>query len=429
VTASSRKRALVFVAAVFAIDMYGIGVVAPVMPELVKSLSGDDIAQNAQTGALLLFTYSIMQFLFAPLIGAISDRFGRRPVILVTLAMLGLDYAVMALAPSLALLFVARALAGIMGATWVVANSCIADLTVPEERGAAFGRLAAAGALGFILGPVIGGLLGEYHIRAPFAVAAALALIGAAAGFKLLPETLPVASRRKFEISRANPIGSLFQIRRMGGIVSLLATIFILQVASQSQFTIWPYFAVLQLGWGPSEIGWTIALFGVLAALAQGVAGPIAFRRFGEARVVGFALVLAVPTYAMLAIADIPPTAILGITLGAAASIALPGLIALATNATAANSQGELQGAIASATSLGQIIGPLLMGFLFEHFAKTNVAPFPGAPFAAAGLLILIAIGIYVAGLRGLREASPREIRSVASNSDELQNVNKTAAP
>ena len=264
-------KSLYFVAFIVFVDMCGMGLIVPIMPSLIQGLTGVSVDRAAEIGGLLLFSFAMMQFLFAPVIGGLSDRYGRRPVMLATLALLGLDYILMALAPTLAWLFVGRIISGIMGATWAAANSCVADVIKSEERGKAFGLMGAAGAAGFVMGPAIGGILGHFGDRAPFWAAAVLALGGAVAGYFLLQETLDKGKRRAFDMKRANPLGNIIQMMKSPLVIGFLGVIFMMQLAVQVQLTVWSYYTILKFSWSPLTIGLSVALFGILVALVQGV--------------------------------------------------------------------------------------------------------------------------------------------------------------
>jgi DHA1 family tetracycline resistance protein-like MFS transporter len=279
--ASADKR-LPLIAFIVFIDMAGIGLIIPILPSLVQHLGKPGIDHAALVGGELLFAYAAMQFLFAPVIGGLSDRFGRRPVLLGTLVALSVDYAMMAWAPSLAWLFVGRMISGVMGATWAAANSCIADIYPPEQRGRQFGRLGGAGAAGFVLGPAIGGLLGTIELRLPFVVASILALTGAAIGYGIFTETLPPERRRPFTPARANPFGTLIRMARYPFVLGVLATIFLMQLGAQSQLSTWGYFLIERLAWSPLQIGLSVATFGIMIMVSQGMmTGPV-IARFGD---------------------------------------------------------------------------------------------------------------------------------------------------
>ena len=245
---SSTRRILGMVAFIVFVDMLGIGLIIPVMPELIEDISSVSVDRAAEIGGTLLFTYAAMQFLFAPVIGGLSDRFGRRPILLLTLCALGIDYLIMALAPTLTWLFVGRAISGIMGATWAASNSCIADCIPRENRGGAFGLMGGAGAAGFVLGPALGGIAGEFGPRIPFVIAGSMALSGALVGVFLLRETLPASRRRTFSLKRANPLGSILQLSRHPFVIGCLAALFFMQLGAQAQLSIWAYWGTLRFG-------------------------------------------------------------------------------------------------------------------------------------------------------------------------------------
>lgn len=391
---------LVIVAFIVFIDMMGIGLVIPVMPNLIEDLSGRDISDAAIIGGLLLSSYAIMQFVFSPIIGGLSDRFGRRPILLTTLALLGVDYAIMAWAPDLVWLFVARIISGIMGASWAAVNSCIADVTKPEGRGRYFGILGGAGAMGFVLGPAIGGLLGEIHVRLPFVAASALALGGAAIGFFLLRETLPEAKRRSFSMKRANPLGTILQMAKTPLVLGFLGVIFLLQLSAQSQIAVWSYYTIEKFQWSMSDIGWSVAFFGILLVIVQGgLTGP-SIKRIGDKRTAMISLAFGVPTYLIFAFADAGWVMIVGIIIGAGTGFAFPAMQQMMSSRIAEDAQGELQGAIASMMSLTSIAGPVLMTSVFEAFADDDGIYFPGAPYILAAIISGCAYALYLITVR-----------------------------
>ncbi|MEP5740576.1 MAG: MFS transporter, partial [Marinomonas sp.] len=263
------KSTLFFVAFIIFIDMMGIGLIVPVMPSLLESMTGLGEDQTAEIGGWLLFAYAIMQFLFAPIIGGLSDQYGRRPVLLITLFLLGIDYIIMAVAPDLWWLFVGRLISGVMGASWAAANSCVADVATAQERGKLFGIMGGAGAFGFVVGPAIGGVLGEYSVRLPFAASGSLAILGAVLGLFLLRETLPKDRRRSFTFGRANPLGTIIQMSKTPIVLGFLGVIFLLQMAAQATMAVWSYYTRLQLNWSELDIGLGATLYGVLLVISQ----------------------------------------------------------------------------------------------------------------------------------------------------------------
>jgi MFS transporter, DHA1 family, tetracycline resistance protein len=343
---------------------------------------------------LLLFVFATTQFFAAPIIGGLSDQFGRRPVLLLTLAALGLDYALMAWAPSLGWLFVGRFIAGIMGASWPAANSCVADTVAPEDRGRVFGMLGGAGGAGFVLGPAIGGLFGQFGDRVPFLIACLLCLIGTIVGIFALRETLPADKRRGFTLVRANPFGNLIQMAKVPLVLSFLIVIFFMQLAAQSQVSIWAYYGMLKFGWTPVQTGLTITLFGALLAIVQGGLVGKAIARFGDMRTASASLLIGIPTYLIFAFASSSWMMVLGVVVGAMTGFTFPAMQSIMSTRINEDAQGELQGAIASVISLTSIIGPLLMTNIFGAFSDKTGTYFPGAPFMLAAALVVVAIFI-----------------------------------
>lgn len=386
------KATLPFVAFIVFVDMLGIGLIIPVMPTLLESLTGETADRTAEIGGLLLFAYALMQFVFAPVIGGLSDRFGRRPVLLITLLLLGVDYIVMALAPSLWWLFVGRLLSGIMGASWAAANSCVADVAQPEERGKFFGLMGGAGAAGFVIGPAIGGVLGSYSERLPFVAAAVLAILGACIGYALLKETLPAEKRRAFTIGRANPFGTLIQMAQVPIVLGFLAIIFLMQLAAQSQIAVWAYYNRLVFSWSELEIGLSVALFGLLLALVQGGLTGRVIARFGPQRTCLFGMMWGLPAYLIFAFAPGGWAMILGIVVGSLSGVSFPAMQQMMTERIAENSQGELQGAIASMVSLTSVFGPIMMTAIFGAYADSAGLYFPGAPYLVAFAILVCAL-------------------------------------
>lgn len=382
------NRNLLVLAGIVFIDMAGIGLIVPVMPSLIQSLTGQGLDHAATWGGWLLFTYAAMQFLFAPVIGGLSDRFGRRPVLLTTLALLGVDYALMAAAPTMAWLFAGRLVSGIMGASYTAANSCIADSIAPERRGAAFGMLGGAGAAGFVLGPAIGGLIGQFGDRLPFVAAAVLCALGVVFGIIGFRETLDVARRRRFDPFRSNPFGTIARMAGVPLVIGCLCAIFLMQLASQSQLSVWAYYGTAKFNWTPAVTGLTVALFGTLMVLTQGVLSGRMIARFGPVKTAVVSLVFAVPSFLTLAFAPSTAFALIGMAIGAVPGMCFPAMQQLMSARIAEDAQGELQGAIASVVSLTAIIGPPLMTGVFAAYADARGTVFPGAPFVlAAGLM------------------------------------------
>lgn len=383
------------------VDMLGLGLILPVMPNLIREIAHTELENAAEIGGVLLFAYAGMQFLFAPVIGGLSDRFGRRPVLLITLFLLSIDYAVMALAPSLGWLIAGRIVSGVMGATWAASNSCIADRIPAERRGAAFGMLGGAGAAGYVLGPAIGGFAGEWGTRIPFWIASGLAFAGVVAGLILLKETLPPERRRAFDVTRANPLGSLIQMSKTPFVFACLAVLFLIQLSAQAQISIWAYWGELQFGWTPLTSGLTVSLYGVLIGVAQAVLTGRSIARFGPANTAKYSLLFGLPSYVLLAFASSTPMVIAAIVVGTITGMTFPALQGIVTARISEDAQGELQGAIGSTVSLTYIIGPIMMTQIFGHFADHRGFYFPGAPYLLSFALLCVAIIILWRTLAG----------------------------
>lgn len=387
----SSRLAISFILITVILDSIGIGLIIPVMPQLIEELTNDPINVAAEWGGLLTFIYALMQFVFGPTIGNLSDRFGRRPVLLASLVFLSVDYLIMALAPTILLLIIGRTLAGVAGANFSTANAYIADVSPPEKRSQNFGLVGAAFGMGFIIGPALGGFLGEYGTRAPFYAAALLALINAAYGLFILPESLPKEDRRPFDWRRANPFGALKQLGKVPVVAGMMMAAFLFDIAHFVYPAVWSYYTVEVFGWSSAQIGLSLAAVGVGFAVVQGWLIRIIMPKFGETRTLLFALVMNVislvgfsfATSGWMVFAIIPLT-----SLGALAGPAFSGIM---SQQLPKDEQGELQGLISSKAGLATIISPIMMTQLFGHFAGES-APvyFPGAPFFAAALLVTL---------------------------------------
>jgi MFS transporter, DHA1 family, tetracycline resistance protein len=388
--ASSKKAAIGFIFFTLLIDVTGLGLIIPVMPKLIESMIDGDISAASQWGGWLTFSYAIMQFVFAPIMGALSDKFGRRPVLLLSLLGFGIDYLFLSFAPTIGWLFVGRLIAGITGASFTTASAYIADISTNQNRAQNFGMIGAAFGLGFIIGPVIGGLLGSFGPRIPFLVAAALSLLNAAYGYFVLPESLPKSNRRNFEWRRANPLGSLLHLKKYPHIGGLIFSFILIYIASHAVQSNWTFFTIKQFNWSEKMIGISLGAFGFLIAAVQAGLTRVINPKIGNEKSVyiglgfyTFGLILfAIASQTWMMFAFMVPYCLGG--------IAGPALQAIISGRVAANEQGELQGALTSLMSATSIVGPPLMTNLFAYFTKPS-APvhFPGAPFMLAAVLML----------------------------------------
>jgi len=387
----NRKASLTFIFITILVDVIGIGIIIPVIPSLIEKLSGDGLSEASRIGGWLIFAFAIMQFLFAPLMGILSDKFGRRPVLLLSLLGLGIDYLFHAYAPTIGWLLVGRVLAGITGASLTVANAYIADISTPENKAQNFGMVGAAFGLGFIIGPVIGGIAGEINVQYPFFISAGLTFLNFIYGFVVLPESLAPEKRRNIDLKRANPIGSLKLIRKYPIVLGLIASFFLLYLASQAVQTTWTYYSMYKFAWDEAMVGYSLGVVGIIVAVVQGGLVKYAVKWWGEKKtiyrgyflwIVGLVLFAAASEGWMLFAFLLP------YCLGGIASPTLQGVV---SNQVADNEQGELQGALTATMSLSAIIGPLIMTNLFYVFTQENTPiQFPGAPFVLGAILVLI---------------------------------------
>ena len=400
-------HALVFIFVTVLIDTIGFGIILPVTPQLIMDLTGQGIGEASMAGGWLAFSYAIAQFLFGPVIGNLSDHFGRRPVLLFSLLAFGCDYALMGVAPTLSWLFLGRILAGIAGAAHTTANAYVADISSPEKRAQNFGMIGAAFGVGFILGPALGGLLGSFGPRAPFFAAAALAIVNLAYGYFVLPESLPVEHRRPFSWKRANTIGTLLQMRRYPVVWGMAGAMFIWQLAHQVLPNTWAYYTKLKFGWSEGEIGLSLAFAGLTMVVVQGGLTRVIVPRIGEPMAVFVGLTVGALSFLGYALADSTWLIYACLTFASFTGLAYPSMNALMSRQIPSSAQGELQGGVASLYSLTAIIGPLMMTQLFGYFTTTR-APvyFPGAAFAFAALLTVASIALFARATRAAKPAS-----------------------
>jgi DHA1 family tetracycline resistance protein-like MFS transporter len=387
---SNRQAALGFIFVTVLVDVIGFGIIIPVMPALIQQLVGGDISAASSWGGWLMFAYALMQFLCAPVLGNLSDRYGRRPVLLFSLFGFGIDYIFLALAPGIGWLFLGRIIAGITGASFTTATAYVADISPPDKRAQNFGMIGAAFGLGFIAGPLIGGLLGQFGPRVPFVAAAVLTLLNWLYGYFILPESLPADKRRPFAWKRANPVGSLLQLKRYPAIAGLVTSLTLVYIGAHAVQSTWSYYGIGKLHWNEKMVGYSLAFVGFMIALVQGGLIRIVIPRLGQEKSLYTGLFLysigmvlfafASNTWMMFAFTFV-------YCLGGIAGPAIQGII---SNQVPANEQGELQGALTSLMSATSIVGPLLMTSLFARFTRPS-APvhFPGAPFIMGAILFL----------------------------------------
>jgi DHA1 family tetracycline resistance protein-like MFS transporter len=404
------NRAIIFIFVAVLVDVIGFGIVIPVIPELIMELTGEGISRAAIYGGWLGFSFAVMQFLCAPVLGNLSDRFGRRPVILFSLFALGVDYLITGFAPTIGWLFLARALSGIAGASFIPAYAYIADVSPPEKRAQNFGLVGAAFGIGFIVGPAIGGLLGGLGPRTPFFAAAALALTNVVFGFFVLPESLPRESRRPFVLKRANPLGTLLQIRKYPLVAGIAAAIFLWQIANQVFPSTWSFYTMFKFGWSEAAVGASLAFVGVLIATSQGMLSRVVIPRIGERRTALLGLWFGVVVYLCCAFATRGWMMYAGMAGWLFAALVYPSMNAIMSQQVPANAQGELQGAVGSLFSLASVLAPPVMTQLFGRFsAETSAIHLPGAAFVFASVLVVGSMTLFV------RATQPARLHAAAA--------------
>ncbi|TMG81452.1 MAG: TCR/Tet family MFS transporter [Betaproteobacteria bacterium] len=392
---------MIFIAITLLLDTIGFGLIIPVLPQLLEDITHEPVSRAAVYGGWLAFTYAAVQFFAAPILGGLSDRFGRRPVLLYSIGSLGIDYIVMGLAPSLGWLFLGRTISGAAGATFSPAYAYVADVSPPEKRAQNFGIIGAMFGVGFIAGPALGGLLGGFGARAPFFVAAAVSLVNFVYGIFVLPESLPADRRRPFEWRRANPLGTLLQMRKHPVVLGLLTALFLYMVAHQVLPSTWSFYTTYRFSWSPAMIGASLALTGVMSALSQATVLRYAVPKLGERRAALLGMTLMTVGYIGYATATTSWMMFAWLTTMFFAAIVMPVTNALMSHRIEANAQGELQGAVAGLYSLSSIAGPPLMSGLFGYFSSPDArVHLPSAAFVAAAILTVAAIGVYVYATR-----------------------------
>ena len=389
---SKPNAALGFIFITVLVDVIGLGIIIPIVPKLIENLTGLGINEASKYGGFLVFAFALMQFIFSPILGALSDQFGRRPILLLSLFGLGLDYILHAFAPTIAWLFAGRIIAGIMGASFTTATAYIADISTPEKRSQNFGLIGAAFGLGFIIGPIIGGVASKWGTNVPFLIAAGLTLLNVIYGYFILPESLSLENRRAFNWKRANPIGSLKHLKKYPVVSGLIVSLLLLFIASHAVQSNWTYYTMYKFHWTPEIVGYSLAVVGLLIAFVQGFLIRKVIPKYGENKtiyagmafyILGLLLFGLAPTGWMMFLFLIP------YCLGGIAGPALQGII---SKQVPDNEQGELQGALTSLMSLTAIIGPLVMNNLFAYATnKNSLFYLPGASFYLGAILMIIA--------------------------------------
>lgn len=391
--AASKTAPIKFIFITLLIDVMGLGLIIPVMPNLISQLKHVPLNEASRYGGILISTYAIVQFIFAPIIGNLSDQFGRRPILLASLLGFGIDYLILALAPTYNWLFAGRIIAGITGASFTTASAYIADISTDENRTKNFGLIGAAFGAGFVLGPVLGGLLGEINIRLPFYAASALCLLNALYGYFILPESLPLTNRRPFSIKKANPFGSMKFLATTKGIGTMAVAYFLIYFAAQAVQGNWGFYTSFIFNWSELMIGVSLATAGVLVGLVQAVLTRKINPILGNEKSVYVGLFFSALGLFLFSMATQSWMMFVFLLPYALGGIAGPAMQSIVSKNVPANQQGMLQGSFTSLMSLTTILGPLMMTNMFTYFSKPgHFLYFPGAPFLFASLLTLTSL-------------------------------------
>ena len=401
--ANTKKAAVGFIFLTLVIDIVGLGIIIPVVPQLIKDLlHTSDLSKASLYGGWMTFLYATMQFLFAPFIGSLSDQYGRRPVLLISLLGFGLDYLFLAFAPSILWLFVGRTIAGITGASVTTASAYMADISDDSNRAQNFGMIGAAFGIGFIIGPMLGGFLGEVSPRLPFIVAACLAMLNVVYGYFVLPESLPVENRRAFDWKRSNPLGSLVHLKKYPAVSGLIFSLIFIYLASHAVQSNWSFANMEKFKWSPKMIGLSLGMVGLLVGLVQGVLIRYINPKIGNEKSVYFGIALYALGLILFAFASSSWMMFVFLIPYCLGGISGPALQALISVHVPKNEQGELQGSLTSIMSVTSIAGPLIMTSLFAYFTKPgNPFYFPGASFLMGALFMIISASIAYLVLKG----------------------------
>jgi DHA1 family tetracycline resistance protein-like MFS transporter len=382
--AVKKNAALGFIFVTLLIDCLGIGIIIPVLPSLLKGMTGGDLSKASLYGGVLMATYAVMQFVCSPIAGGLSDRYGRRPVLLLSLLGLGIDYLFLAFAPTIGLFFIGRIIAGAFGASFTTASAYIADISTPEKRAQNFGMIGAAFGIGFMLGPAIGGLFSKFGLRVPFMIAAGFSLLNFLYGYFILPESLSKENRRSFEWKRANPVGALMHIRRYPSIISLLIATALLAVAGHAAQSTWTYINMEKFKWTEEFVGYSLSVVGLLVGLVQGGLIRVIIPKIGQKNTVFVGLAMYAIGFVLFALATKGWMMFVFLVPYCLGGIAMPAIQGIVSTKIPANEQGELQGVMTS-----------LMTWLFHYFTSpASGIYFPGAPFIMGAVLTMVSIGI-----------------------------------
>ena len=396
----TKQASMLFIFVTVMLDMIGIGLIIPSLPDVMRRFVSGEAAVSEYFGYFIA-AYALMQFVASPLLGALSDRFGRRPVLLISLLMAALDYVLMALAPNLEILFIGRVISGLTGASVTVAMAYVADVSDESNRSANFGKIGAAFGLGFIIGPALGGLIGSYDPRAPFLLAAGMNLLNFFFGLLILPESVPVSQRKRMELKRLNPLATLVRIFRLPGMITLALVFFMASFAGNTHGVIWTLYMESRYGWTAAGVGASLALVGVLAAISQGYLTGKIVGYFGEAKTVLYGFLGYVVAFTLFGAATEGWMIITVLITTSVFMVTQPALQSLLAKSAPPEAQGELQGSLVSLQSLAAIINPLITSRLFAHFNAEGANPrIPGAPYYFSALVCALGVPFLLAAYR-----------------------------
>jgi DHA1 family tetracycline resistance protein-like MFS transporter len=381
-----------FILTTLMIDAIGVGIVFPIMPDLMYRVGAGSAAEGALWGGVMMSAYAAAMFVFGPIVGSLSDAYGRRPILIAALATLAVDYIIMAMAQTYWVLLMGRVIAGMAGATYITATAYISDITKPEERGAAFGMIGAAFGVGFVFGPALGGISSGWHITAPFWIAALLSTLNMVFGFFILPESLNEESRRSFGKRDLNPFASIVRAFVIPGLTIPLICIFVFEFANMVYPALWAFWGREVFAWGSFTIGLTLSAYGILIAVVQAGLLPQMTKRLGDYKTLIFASIAAVIALVGFGFSTAAWTVAIVIPIAALSDMAPPLLTAFAANKVADDQQGLVQGVIASLASVAAVLAPLVLTGVFERFVNNKGLYFPGAPFLIAAVLIIAII-------------------------------------
>jgi DHA1 family tetracycline resistance protein-like MFS transporter len=390
---ANSRTAMAVVFATVLVDMIGFGIVMPVLPQFIMDLTGDSIAAAARDAGWLAFAFAFTQFLAAPVMGSLSDRFGRRPVLIAAVAAFAINYLLTAMAPSLGWLFAGRIIAGATGASFTTAYAYVTDISPPERRTQNFGLLGMAMGVGFVIGPALGGLASSLGPRAPFLLAGGIASVNAIAAWFLLTESLPVERRRPFSLARSNPVTTVLRLSRDAVLKRLAIAIFLVQLTFMMLNTVWPFYTIARFGWSAAMVGLSLTFSGLLSAIVRGGLIRTVIPRWGERRVVIWAIAAQICGHMIMSFGWVGWMMFAGIAAHTLSGLAYPALSGMASHRVPSGEQGELQGAIASLTGLSAIFGPLLASQLFAFFTEPSASfRLESAPILACAMLSAVAI-------------------------------------